>query len=417
MSSRFFRRFQASRLLSSSEKYDRPPERRQTSKILDEVLDIPLWCRQSSGYRIWLRAQHHLAYTPAKMNIKTTHLCAILLAALVAISSSQAITIPTVPVGDVGSPNDPATGNLYGGVSYAYDIGTTEVTVGQYTAFLNAVASTDTYSLYSTAMATDLNIAGIARNGVPGSYNYSPIGSANHPVTYVSWGDTARFANWLHNGQPVGAEGTGTTETGAYTLNGATSPSALMAVTRNAGATWFIPTENEWYKAAYYQPAAQGGDSDGYWAYPMKTNSVPYSDQPPGATLDNTRVGNFFLDDGVANGYNDGKAVTGSTSYSSSQNYLTDAGAYSVAPSFYGTFDQGGNVFEWNESAVSSSARGVRGSSWFNGSSNLLASIRGVNGPSSESNDVGFRVASIPEPSTMCLGALATVGLLLRRNR
>ena len=104
-----------------------------------------------------------------------------------------------------GNANDPATGNLYGGVSYAYNIGTTEVTVGQYTAFLNAVAHTDTYGLYNPSMATDLNIAGIARSGASGSYTYSVIGSANHPVTYVSWGTRPGSANWLHNGQPTGA--------------------------------------------------------------------------------------------------------------------------------------------------------------------------------------------------------------------
>jgi sulfatase modifying factor 1 len=165
---------------------------------------------------------------------------------------TTAITFETVPVGDVGNPNDPATGNFYGGVSTAYNIGKYEVTVAQYTAFLNAVAATDTYNLYNTNMASNANIAGISRSGSPGSYTYSPIGSVNHPITNVSWGDAARFTNWLHNGQPSGAEGPGTTETGAYTLNGATSDSALTGVTRNVGATWFIPTENEWYKAAYY---------------------------------------------------------------------------------------------------------------------------------------------------------------------
>ena len=254
--------------------------------------------------------------------------------ALLSVTSSAAVPIETVPVGDLGNANDPATGNLYGGVSSSYSIGKYEVTVGQYTEFLNAVAATDTYALYNTGMATDLNIAGISQNGVAGSYSYSVIGSPNHPVTYVSWGDAARFANWLHNGQPTGAQDAGTTENGAYTLNGATTDAALMAVTRNAGAKWFIPTENEWYKAAYYQPAAQGGDSDSYWAYPMRTNSVPYSDQPPGATPDNTRVGNFLNDDVLANGYDDGYAVTGSTSYSSTQNYLTDVGAYASSPSF-----------------------------------------------------------------------------------
>src|SRR6478672_6837467 len=192
----------------------------------------------------------------------------VFLVALVPRAAAYAtITIDTVPVGDMGNPNDPATGNLYGGVNYAYSIGKYEVTVGQYTSFLNAVAATDTYSLYNSSMASDLNIAGIARSGALGSYTYSVIGSPNHPVTYASWGDAARFANWLHNGQPTGAQGPGTTETGAYTLNGATSTSALMAVTRNAGAHWFIPSENECYKAGYYQPAAKGGDSNSYWNY------------------------------------------------------------------------------------------------------------------------------------------------------
>ncbi len=77
------------------------------------------------------------------------------------------------------------------------------------------------------------------------------------PVNYVSWYDSIRFANWLNNGQ-----GTGDTETGAYTLLGGTpTPSNGVSITRNAGATWFLPSEDEWYKAAYHQPAAQGGDS------------------------------------------------------------------------------------------------------------------------------------------------------------
>src|SRR6476660_9349151 len=106
--------------------------------------------------------------------------------ALMCFQTAIGITIDTVPVGDVGNPNDPATGNLYGGVNYAYNIGRTEVTVGQYTAFLNAVAVTDTHSLYDPRMASDVNEAGIARTGASDSYSYSVIGSADHPVAYVS---------------------------------------------------------------------------------------------------------------------------------------------------------------------------------------------------------------------------------------
>ena len=83
------------------------------------------------------------------------------------------------------------------------------------------------------------------------------IGSPNHPITYVSWGDAARFANWLHNGQPNGIEGSGydrDRRVHAQRRESASQP--LNAITRNAGAKWFIPSESEWYKAAYYDPAA-----------------------------------------------------------------------------------------------------------------------------------------------------------------
>ena len=157
--------------------------------------------------------------------------------------SASAITIDTVPIGNAGNANDPATGNLYGGVAYDYRIGKYDVTVGQYTAFLNAVAATDTYSLYKTQMATDLSVAGISQSGSSGSYSYSVIGSANHPITYVRWEDAARFANWLSNGQPgLGGsavpQDASSTEDGAYTLNGVVDGGA---VTRNAALSGSSP--------------------------------------------------------------------------------------------------------------------------------------------------------------------------------
>ena len=77
---------------------------------------------------------------------------------------------------------------------------------------------------------------------------------ANRPVNYVSFWDAARFANWLHNGQPTGPQGPGTTEGGAYHDVG---NQTLFG--RNAGAKFFIPTENEWYKAAYHDQDCRPG--------------------------------------------------------------------------------------------------------------------------------------------------------------
>ena len=183
-----------------------------------------------------------------------------------------------VTVGDPGNPNDPLDydnnpSTNYGAVGSTYAIGTYEVTLNQYTAFLNAKAASDPLSLYNPGMATDLNSAGISRSGSSGSYVYAVIGDGSRPVTYVSFYDALRYANWLHNGS-----GSGSTETGAYTLLGGTAaPSNGLTVTRNGGAQYWIPSENEWYKAAYYQPAAAGGDADGYWLYPTGSNAIPNS--------------------------------------------------------------------------------------------------------------------------------------------
>jgi hypothetical protein len=104
--------------------------------------------------------------------------------------------------------------------------------------------------------------------------------------------------------------------------------------------------------------------------------------------------------------------VTGSTSYIASQNYLTDAGAYALSTSPYGTYDQGGNVWEWNEALISGEGRGLRGGEWDFASFGLLASYRLSVSPSFESVRFGFRVATVPEPSTFALAALGIVSML-----
>lgn len=313
-------------------------------------------------------------------------------------AQSPLVSIETVVVGDVSNTADTSG---YGAVSDLFAIGKFEVTIGQYTAFLNSVAASDPFGLFNPSMGSNLNVAGVARSGSPGSFTYSVTdnagSSANRPISYVSWFDAARFVNWINNGATNGAS----TETGAYTLNGATNGDAPM---RNESATWWIPTENEWYKAAYYKG---GGTNSDYWIYPTQ------SDDAPGNTIGG--------DTNQANYYAGSYSVTQSTAYSSSQNYLTEVGAFSGSDGAYGTFDQGGNVWEWNDLQAESGPRGLRGGRWGDDVGFLQSSFRNVFTPDNEDFWIGFRVATVPEPSTYALLLVAGLAIgarfvLLRRK-
>ena len=315
----------------------------------------------------------NLQHTMKPTLLKTT-LLALSLTGLAALPARADIGYQFVPVGDPGNAADTNTGAAYGSVSYNYNIGKYEVTLTQYTAFLNAVAAADPYGLYNPSMGTDMNSAGISRSGSDGSYTYSVIGSGNRPVTYVSMLDAMRMANWMQNGQLNGlGEVAATTETGAYTMSlGGLAP-------RNAGATVFVPSENEWYKAAYYDPTIAGANK--YWLYATRTDTVP------GNTIGGTA--------NQANYKNGVYSVTQSASYSSTQNYLTPVGSYSGSGSYYGTYDQDGNVWEWNDTVIGSD-RGLRGGSWDpDGAPFLQSSGRLSSVPAGEGNTAGFRLASV----------------------
>ncbi|MFC1806514.1 SUMF1/EgtB/PvdO family nonheme iron enzyme, partial [Planctomycetota bacterium] len=259
----------------------------------------------------------------------------------------------TVPVGNPGNEADSTT---FGAVPYAYRIGKYEVTNAEYCAFLNAVARTDTYGLYDANMAGEYG--GITRSGAPGKHTYAvKEGMGSKPVNFVSWYDALRYANWLTN-----RRGSGSTETGSYTF---TSERADWKVTMPDHAAlaggkavkWVLPSENEWYKAAYYDPDKPGGP--GYWPFAAKGGSPPACNMGKGAP--------------------------------------SDAGAYKDSASAYGTFDQNGNVWEWNETQGGGNC-GVRGGSFYlnDREGYLRASTRYVsNPPTFQFCNYGFRVAAI----------------------
>jgi len=291
-------------------------------------------------------------------------LWALVLASFWIAAPASAVTVDWVAVGAPGNACDPLSAACFGGVANAYRISRFEVTNAQYAEFLNAVAASDPKALYNTNMGLGSR-AGILRSGASGSFVYTVVsGRANKPVSWVSFLDAARFANWLHNGQPTGAEDATTTEDGAYTL----PSSNFTFFSRNPGAAIFIPTEDEWYKAAYYAPTTSS-----YFKSPLSTNANPLCTPPgPGANMAN--CSNLGGGD------------------------VTDAGAYTGSPSPFGTFDQGGNVAEWLETLTTSSQRGKRGGDLADFAIRLFSNSRFSVSPTTESFTLGFRVAAGPAP-------------------
>ena len=290
-------------------------------------------------------------------------------------SAARAVSIVTVSIGNPGNVPAHIGGRDYGGVNYTDNLSKFEVTAGQYCDFLNAVAGADAYGLYNPSMASTYAEWGcnIQRSGSAGSYVYNvPSDWADRPVNFVSWGDAARFANWMHNGQPNGEQTAATTEDGAYNLNGATSSTALMAVTRSPNATWVIPSDAEWYKAAYHK---NDGATGNYFAYPTASNTAPANaviDPDPGNSA------NYHI-----------------TSYSiGGPYYRTVVGEFENSPSPYGTFDQGGNVDEWTEGVFTTQRISRGGSFYQNGGLNGGAGGRQT--PTNELSTLGFRLAYLP---------------------
>lgn len=283
---------------------------------------------------------------------------------------STSVTMDFVTVGDAGNvadaevmSTDGTTG--YGSVPYAYRIGKYEVSEAQWDAVV-------------AANAGDL-------------LNDPGYWGGNQPVAAISWNEAAMFCNWLTSGNVT---------QGAYAINGSGVVTGIdrAAAASTYGTVYFIPTEDEWYKAAYYKG---GGTSAGYWDYPTQDD---VSNPPDGIDFSGDPDFDAVFSDG---GY-----------HLSQPNNADNAGVLSA----YGTMGQGGNVFEWNETLITGSSRGLRGGPFEYGLDGLPASLRFWHDPSSiEHDDLGFRVASnevVPEPGSLALTISgATLALIWRWRR
>ncbi len=277
-------------------------------------------------------------------------------------------TLDFVHIGNAGNADDlGADGGLYsspyGGVDYGFRMGVYEISQDQ------------------IEKATASGLGSVVAGAHTGA----------EPAANMNWYEAAAFVNWLN---------TTTGHQAAYQLSGVSvltlwpaadawdnDPGAGVELNlyRHKDAYYFLPSEDEWYKAAYHQ---NDGVSANFWDYATGSNSAPTQELTGGSTP--------------------GSAVYDGVEAGEPANPADVSLAGGLSP--YGTMGQNGNVYEWSESAFDgandfpSESRTVRGGFWLNSENILRSSVRSTNGvsPADSLSTVSFRVASVPEPRQPC---------------
>jgi formylglycine-generating enzyme len=368
----------------------------------------------SKRERLFLK-RHPDAKATTVNRISLTAFC-LSLAAVACLLPASAFAGPIqwVIVGDPGNTADTAPSG-YGAVATSFQIMKYEFTNQQYTDFLNSVDrnGTNPYSVYNAEMGSGARGGISLTTGASSGSKYAvKTNMGDKPVNFVSWFDAARVSNWLMNG----ATSSSSTETGAYTLNGATTG---IAPAVNNGATFYIPTEDQWYKAAYYKG---GGTNAGYWNYATQSDTAPRA--VSATTVGSGTFGGVSpVTSGTCANFNQ------KADWNSQDGNVTTVGTNGGA-SAYGAFDMSGNLGEWNDlTGAAGTSRQTRGGHWSSdGSLGLSSPERESRAPSFGSNAVGFRLASpvsspsaVPEIDPNSLGSvlalvLGSLGLLERRR-
>ncbi len=294
-------------------------------------------------------------------------------------STGNQFTMDFATIGNPGNaPDTTGSPRPAGSVGYTYQMGKFEVSERMIEAYNNAYGNTNSLAITKDSRGLD------------------------KPATSVSWNEAARFVNWLNTS-------TGNQAAYKFATSGVNDNIALWQSGdagydatnpyRNSLAKYVLPSYNEWYKAAYYDP-----NTSSYFDYPTGSNTAPTA---------------------VASGTGSGTAV-----YNGQIGPADVNQAGGLSP--YGVMGLGGNVWEWEESSFdltnssNSSVRGIRGGYWAVDSTNMSSSSRGSYFvyPSFENFDVGFRVASlassaapVPEPSMMVMATLLGLGGYIGKRR
>jgi formylglycine-generating enzyme required for sulfatase activity len=320
--------------------------------------------------------------------------------------------IEFVTIADAGNANWVGDGqnNNRGGVAYEFKIGKFEVTTSQWVEFMNAAFDRPADDRLPFVRSPNQWGAVSATPQSPGGSRWTvPAGREMIPTGGITWRTAALYCNWLHNGR---SSERSAFFGGAYditTFGGA--PTFRDQLTRSPGAQYWIPSLDEWMKAAHWDPNRNGDGEGGWWEYSNGSDS-PFVYGPPGALVN-----------GVLTTANAGWDIF---DFPGSNPFDIPLGAFESITSPWGLFDVAGGTKEWTEDTFQEPfeqyprARRFEGTGWefpTSGFDDQVGFRGGSSDPSFRGYEVGLRIASIPVPSVVGPPFLLIFAKLLRRHR